>query len=127
MKPSVSTALSFAFRATTENNLVLLGLAVTMVAVLVLLEWVSLWILARYAASIIRCHVICCPVNGLHRLFEDSVILPETPMTTPTLNAQQQEQEKIRQERNELVQQLEAWLETRASVDRLRHGIRPAH
>ncbi|HEX6913159.1 MAG TPA: HPP family protein [Longimicrobium sp.] len=48
--PAVSTALSFALRAGDESNVLLFGLAVGMTAVLVLLERVALWMLARYAA-----------------------------------------------------------------------------
>jgi CBS-domain-containing membrane protein len=46
--PAVSTALSFAFRAGDESNLVLFGLAVGITAVLVVLEQSALWILAHY-------------------------------------------------------------------------------
>ena len=45
--PAVSTALSFAFQADIENNLVLFSLAVGAVALLVGLERFVLWILAR--------------------------------------------------------------------------------
>lgn len=45
--PAVSTSLSFALRAGNESNLVLFGLAVGITAGLVLLEKVSLWVLAR--------------------------------------------------------------------------------
>ena len=45
--PAVATALSFGFRADTDNNLVLFALAVGLVAVLVALERSSLWLLAR--------------------------------------------------------------------------------
>ncbi len=45
--PAVATALSFAFRAGPESNLVLFILAVGLVAVLILLERASLWMLAR--------------------------------------------------------------------------------
>ena len=45
--PAVSTALSFGFRAGTDNNLLLFGLAVGLVAVLIALERSSLWLLAR--------------------------------------------------------------------------------
>jgi CBS-domain-containing membrane protein len=45
--PAVSTALSFAFQADIENNLVLFSLAVGAVALLVSLERFVLWILAR--------------------------------------------------------------------------------
>lgn len=46
--PAVATALSFAFRSGSENNLLLFGLAVALITVLVLLERVTLWLLARY-------------------------------------------------------------------------------
>ncbi len=45
--PAVSTALSFAFRSGADSNLVLFALAVGLVAVLILLEKVSLWLLTR--------------------------------------------------------------------------------
>jgi CBS-domain-containing membrane protein len=45
--PAVATALSFAFRAGPESNLVLFGLAVGVIALLLLLERSSLWLLAR--------------------------------------------------------------------------------
>lgn len=45
--PAVSTALSFAFRAANENNLVLFFLAVGMVAVLVGMQRLSTWLLVR--------------------------------------------------------------------------------
>jgi len=48
--PAVATALSFAFRAGAESNLVLFGLAVGLVAMLVVLQRFSLWLLARYSA-----------------------------------------------------------------------------
>jgi CBS-domain-containing membrane protein len=47
--PAVSTALSFAFRAGNENNLLLFGFAVGVIALLVGLQRISLWLLARYA------------------------------------------------------------------------------
>lgn len=47
--PAVSTALSFALRAGDESNVLLFGLAVGITAVLVLMERVALWMLARYA------------------------------------------------------------------------------
>ncbi|MGI4887017.1 MAG: HPP family protein [Janthinobacterium lividum] len=48
--PAVATALNFAFRAGTgEGNLLLFGLAVGLVAVLVLLQRGSAWLLARFA------------------------------------------------------------------------------
>lgn len=49
--PAVSTALGFAFRTATENNLVLFGFALGLIIVLVLLEQVSLWLLARFKAA----------------------------------------------------------------------------
>jgi len=45
--PAVSTSLSFAFKAGNENNLVLFGLAVGVVALLAVLERFALWMLAR--------------------------------------------------------------------------------
>jgi hypothetical protein len=45
--PTVSTALAFAVRAGDESNVVLFGLAVGITAVLVVLERVALWLLAR--------------------------------------------------------------------------------
>jgi CBS-domain-containing membrane protein len=45
--PAVATSLSFALRAGNENNLVLFGLAVGITAVLVLLERLALWLIAR--------------------------------------------------------------------------------
>jgi CBS-domain-containing membrane protein len=45
--PAVATALSFAFRAGPESNLLLFGLAVSLVVLLILLERSSLWMLAR--------------------------------------------------------------------------------
>ena len=47
--PAVSTSLSFALRAGNENNWVLFGLAVIIIALLVVLERFALWILARYS------------------------------------------------------------------------------
>ncbi len=47
--PAVSTSLSFALRAGNENNWVLFGLAVSVIALLVVLERFALWILARYS------------------------------------------------------------------------------
>ena len=46
--PAVATSLSFALRANNENNLILFGLAVAITALLVGLEKVALWLLARY-------------------------------------------------------------------------------
>ncbi|MGB5972540.1 MAG: hypothetical protein WBG38_04435, partial [Nodosilinea sp.] len=46
--PAVATSLSFALRAGDEGNLALFGLAVGITAVLVMLEKLSLWALARY-------------------------------------------------------------------------------
>jgi CBS-domain-containing membrane protein len=47
--PAVSTSLAFAFRSGDENNLLLFGLAVGLIAVLVLLQRFSSWLLARYS------------------------------------------------------------------------------
>ena len=49
--PAVSTSLSFALKASNENNLVLFGLAVGITALLVGLERFTLWVLARYSKS----------------------------------------------------------------------------
>jgi CBS-domain-containing membrane protein len=49
--PAVSTSLSFALKAGNENNLVLFGLAVGITTVLVVLERLLLWILARSGRS----------------------------------------------------------------------------
>ncbi|BAZ21070.1 hypothetical protein NIES4073_19480 [Kalymmatonema gypsitolerans NIES-4073] len=46
--PAVATSLSFALRASNENNLFLFGLAVGITALLVGLERFALWILAKY-------------------------------------------------------------------------------
>lgn len=46
--PAVSTSLAFAFRSGDENNLLLFGLSVGLIAVLVLLQRFSSWLLARY-------------------------------------------------------------------------------
>ena len=46
--PAVATAMAFALRAGEETNLVLFGLALGMTAVLVVLERLALWLLARY-------------------------------------------------------------------------------
>lgn len=48
--PAVSTALSFAFRAGDESNLLLFGLAVGITAVLVFLQRLALWVLAHMDA-----------------------------------------------------------------------------
>ncbi|NTU79468.1 MAG: HPP family protein [Chloroflexales bacterium] len=45
--PAVSTALSFAFRAGDERSLVLFALAVGIIAVLVVLEQATLWLLSH--------------------------------------------------------------------------------
>ncbi len=45
--PAVSTALAFAFRAGSEQNLVLFGLALVIIALLVLIEQITLWLLNR--------------------------------------------------------------------------------
>lgn len=47
--PAVSTALSFALRAGDESNVLLFGLAVGITALLVGMERVALWMLARHA------------------------------------------------------------------------------
>jgi len=47
--PAVATSLSFALKAGNENNLVLFGLAVGIVAALVILERCALWILTHYS------------------------------------------------------------------------------
>lgn len=49
--PAVSTSLSFALRAGNESNLVLFGLAVGVIAILVLLERFALWLLAHFNRS----------------------------------------------------------------------------
>ena len=49
--PAVSTSLSFALRAGNETNLILFSLAVSVIAILVLLERCALWILAWYNRS----------------------------------------------------------------------------
>lgn len=49
--PAVATALAFALRSGPESNLLLFSLAVGIVAILVALERLSLWILARYGSS----------------------------------------------------------------------------
>ena len=45
--PAVSTALAFGFRANNDNNLVLFTLSVFLIVLLVALQRVSLWLLAR--------------------------------------------------------------------------------
>ena len=45
--PAVSTSLLFAFKAGNESNLFLFGLAVAVTALLVILEWTTLMILAN--------------------------------------------------------------------------------
>ena len=45
--PAVSTALAFGFRRTNENNLTLFILCVLLIVLLVVLQRVSLWLLAR--------------------------------------------------------------------------------
>lgn len=45
--PAVSTALGFGFRQGPESNLTLFGFALGMIALLVLLQRASLWLLAR--------------------------------------------------------------------------------
>lgn len=49
--PAVSTALSFAFRAGSESNLLLFGLAVGITAVLVVLQRLALRLLAGYGRN----------------------------------------------------------------------------
>lgn len=46
--PAVSTSLGFAFRAGSESNFVLFGLAVLLIAILLVLEKTTLWMLAFY-------------------------------------------------------------------------------
>lgn len=46
--PAVATALSFAFRAGAESNLVLFILAVGITAILVVLEKAAVWLLSKY-------------------------------------------------------------------------------
>lgn len=46
--PAVATAMAFALRAGEETNLALFAMAVGMTAVLVVLERLALWLLARY-------------------------------------------------------------------------------
>lgn len=50
--PAVSTALSFGLRAEDETNLVLFGLAVTITALLVILQRAALWMLRRFSANV---------------------------------------------------------------------------
>jgi CBS-domain-containing membrane protein len=45
--PAVASALSFAFKAESERNLVLFGFALLIVAMLVLLQQWAIWLLAR--------------------------------------------------------------------------------
>ncbi|WP_242056478.1 MULTISPECIES: HPP family protein [unclassified Nostoc] len=47
--PAVATSLSFALKAGNVSNLVLLGLAIRITAVLVGLERYTLWLLAHYS------------------------------------------------------------------------------
>lgn len=49
--PAVATSLSFAFKASNENNLALFSLAVGITALLVGLERWILWLLARFSTS----------------------------------------------------------------------------
>lgn len=46
--PAVATSLSFAFRAGPESNLILFAIAVGLIAILILLERASLWLIARF-------------------------------------------------------------------------------
>lgn len=48
--PSVATALSFAFRAGDESNLLLFGLALSLIVVLVFLQKSVLWLFSRLSA-----------------------------------------------------------------------------
>ncbi|MBW3622816.1 MAG: HPP family protein [Armatimonadetes bacterium] len=47
--PAVSTSLAFSFKAGPESNLAVFGLAVAIVVVLIGLQRLTLWLLARYA------------------------------------------------------------------------------
>ena len=47
--PAVATSLSFALRSGNQSNLLLFGLAVGITATLVMLEKLSLWVLARHS------------------------------------------------------------------------------
>lgn len=49
--PAVATSLSFALKAGNENNLILFGLAVGITALLVGLERLALWLIARFERS----------------------------------------------------------------------------
>ena len=49
--PDVGTAISFAFRVGAESDLVLFGLALGIMVVLVILEQVTVWQLARWNAD----------------------------------------------------------------------------
>lgn len=49
--PAVATSLSFALRAGNETNLVIFGLAVGVLALLIILERCALWLLAHYSRS----------------------------------------------------------------------------
>ncbi len=49
--PAVGTALSFAFQTGAESTLVLFMLALSITAVLVILERVTLWLLARLSPA----------------------------------------------------------------------------
>lgn len=46
--PAVSTSLAFAFRAGNESNFLLFGLAVLLIAILVVLERTALWMISFY-------------------------------------------------------------------------------
>ncbi|MBE9112128.1 HPP family protein [Nodosilinea sp. LEGE 07298] len=50
--PAVATSLSFALRSGNESNLILFGLAVGITATLVMLEKLSLWVLARHSRQL---------------------------------------------------------------------------
>jgi uncharacterized membrane protein len=49
--PAVATSLSFALKASNENNLVLFGLAVGITALLVGLERFALWLLTYLSSK----------------------------------------------------------------------------
>jgi len=49
--PAVATALGFALKAGPESNVLLFSLAVGMIAVLVVLQRASLWLLVRYTST----------------------------------------------------------------------------
>lgn len=55
--PAVSTALSFAFRAGDESNLLLFGLAVSITSALVILQRLALWLLALHSRTTTESHI----------------------------------------------------------------------